>query len=511
MSDLVFICHAGENADIANLICERLEKSAAIQCWIAPRDTEAGNFMGSLVKAIKRCTIVVLVFSDYANRSPYVMRELQKAVDLGIPIIPFRISDVKPSEEMDFAISSQHWIDGLLGDMEKNIEVLISKVKEKLKLSNIEVPHKSIEYVGIHITDEAFKIVNIMNNGSVKCDNKLFRLYKSTSEKELQNEVINIIDDIACDADDIAQVADVNQIESISITVPGPTKEEEGKVHLIPRARGEQGPPMGMKLVLKKKLKYDGKISLFNDANAAARAEYHLRNAEIDSKFWARSLVYIYWSGGIGSGVVINDKLISGNNGYAGEIGHTKISDYGPLCSCGGSGCIESYLSEGALKKLICRTYEKFEQLHQRFKIDHDYPAPKLPPLMSHKGSPKDADNINVEGFLSEARITNDASLAWQNEVLDRIIRIYAIAISNLVYHLDPEIVVFGGNLGRCINEETIELIKLGVQKKTFIRGFKIEKTRYNEYATAFGGYLNLNRIDENDRLRENIFEHVML
>lgn len=509
MSDLIFICHAGENADIAHLICTELEKNK-IKCWIAPRDTEAGNFMGSLTKAIKNSTILVLVFSESANQSPYVMREIQKAVDLNIPIIPFRISEAKPSEEMEFAISSQHWIDGFSGDMDNNIDILLSKVKEKLKINNTELPPKPINYVGIHFTDEDLKIVNIMSNSRVNCECKSFRLYKNISEKELQNEVISVVDDIACCVEDEDQVGNVNQIESISITVPGPTKEEEGKVHLIPRARGEQGPAMGMKTILRKKLKYDGNINLFNDANAAARAEYHLRNAELDATYWTRSLVYIYWSGGIGSGVVIDDKLISGNNGYAGEIGHAKISNFGPLCNCGSSGCLESYLSEGALKKLICRSYEKYERMYQRFK-NEDHSAPKLPPLLSHKGSPKDAENINVEGFLKDACWTNDASLAWQNEVLDRIINVYALAISNLVYHFDPELVVFGGNLGRCINPNIIELINQEVYKHTFIRGFKIDKTRYNEFAVAFGGYINIHRLEENDKLRDDIMKMVML
>ena len=54
---------------------------------------------------------------------------------------------------------------------------------------------------------------------------------------------------------------------------------------------------------------------------------------------------------GIGGGVVLGGKLIHGTNFCAAELGHTKVSLGGPVCQCGGTGCVEAYSSGLALQK----------------------------------------------------------------------------------------------------------------------------------------------------------------
>lgn len=500
MSDVVFICHASEDAQVATLICTELEKTK-IDCWIAPRDTEAGNFMGSLTKAIKNSSLFVLVYSEYANRSPHVMRELERAVNLDIPIIPYRINDTELSEAMEYAISSQHWIDGFPEQTEKYIPTLVKKVKQKLKKDDNEANAKPIDYIGIHVTDEGLNIVKIKQACQIETDFKALRVNKKSTERELQAEIIDVIEETACSIGNPGSM-DINQIKSISIAVPGPITEEGGKVHFISRVRGDSSNSTAMRTVLQKKLRYDGNVSLFNDANAAARAEYYLRNIDSDAQNWTRSLIYVYWSGGIGAGIIIDGNLISGHNGYAGEVGHAKISSLGPLCNCGASGCLEAYLSEGALKKLVCRTYEQHENLSHRFH-NANHPAPKLPPLLNRKESPKEAANIDIEEFLQQASRTDDSALNWQNDVIDRITHIYSLALTNLLYHLDPELIVFGGNLGRCVNPLLLDYIQEEIQQHIFITGFKMEKTRYNQYAVVMGAYPDIEKLDENDHLRD--------
>jgi predicted NBD/HSP70 family sugar kinase len=505
MSDLVFICHASENADIANMICSKLEKQK-IKCWIAPRDTEAGNFMGSLVKAIKSSSIVVLVFSEHANHSPYVMRELQKAVDLNKTIIPLIISEVKPSEEMDFAIGSQHWIDGFVEGIEKGIDVLVSKVREKISVNEETDETKLVKYLGIDFEDEGLNIVTILTDGNVITRNKKFPPDKRTSEKEIVNEIIDVIDDLACSFDDEKKMGDVNQIEEISVMVPGAIKDNE-KVHFITRVKSENNIAAGMQNILRNKLKYNGKLSFFNDANAAAISEYYFRNAEHDALCWTKSLVYIYWGGGIGAGIVVGGKPIYGNNGYAGEFGHLIVSEYGPICSCGNTGCLESYLSESALSQLITNYFEKATKLFRRKEIDANY-EPQNPYLIN----PDDSTyKVDVEAFLQKAHITTDVNLKWQNDVIEKMVHILGIALANLVNCLDPEVIIFGSKLGRAINPDLIALVDESIQKNTFVRGYMLENANYAKNAAAFGGYLANNEIEENDALRIAIMNQVKL
>ena len=55
---------------------------------------------------------------------------------------------------------------------------------------------------------------------------------------------------------------------------------------------------------------------------------------------------------GVGAGIVLNDRLFTGVQGMAGEIGHSILQQGGALCSCGRRGCAETFFGERALAKL---------------------------------------------------------------------------------------------------------------------------------------------------------------
>jgi len=70
----------------------------------------------------------VLVFSSYSNKSPHVMREVERAASKGIPILPLRIEDVPPSKSMEYFISRTHWLDALTPPLEKHLQRLADTV-----------------------------------------------------------------------------------------------------------------------------------------------------------------------------------------------------------------------------------------------------------------------------------------------------------------------------------------------------------------------------------------------
>jgi predicted NBD/HSP70 family sugar kinase len=81
-----------------------------------------------------------------------------------------------------------------------------------------------------------------------------------------------------------------------------------------------------------------------NEADVAALAEFEFGNqASIDP------LVYLSIGYGVGAGVIVGDKLLTGHRGMAGEIGHTILLAGGPRCSCGRSGCADALIGLGAL------------------------------------------------------------------------------------------------------------------------------------------------------------------
>ena len=88
-------------------------------------------------------------------------------------------------------------------------------------------------------------------------------------------------------------------------------------------------------------------VSVSNDANAAALAEYSY-SAES-----SKSLMAIKIGDGVGAGIIVNGQQHYGESFSAGEIGHIVVDDDGPQCRCGHYGCLETFLSVPLLEAAI--------------------------------------------------------------------------------------------------------------------------------------------------------------
>ena len=84
----------------------------------------------------------------------------------------------------------------------------------------------------------------------------------------------------------------------------------------------------------------DVPVVLSNDANAAAYGEYIYGGAKGMQHFIMFTL-----GTGVGSGIVVDGKLVHGSTGGAGELGHNILIPHGRKCSCGREGCLETYTS----------------------------------------------------------------------------------------------------------------------------------------------------------------------
>ena len=108
-----FISYAKPDETAARAACDALE-AAGIRCWIAPRDIVPGlEWSAAIVRAIDRCAIMILVFSSHANQSQQVRREVERAADRGLAIVPLRIEDVLPADALAYFLGSVHWLDAL--------------------------------------------------------------------------------------------------------------------------------------------------------------------------------------------------------------------------------------------------------------------------------------------------------------------------------------------------------------------------------------------------------------
>jgi Tol biopolymer transport system component len=129
MAHDIFISYSTGDKPSADAICAALE-SRGIRCWIAPRDVLPGEeYAAAIVSALHKSRVMVLVFSSGANQSQQVLREVERGVSGGLPIIPLRIENVPPSAAMEYYISSRHWLDALTPPLEQHLVHLADTVK----------------------------------------------------------------------------------------------------------------------------------------------------------------------------------------------------------------------------------------------------------------------------------------------------------------------------------------------------------------------------------------------
>ena len=129
MAHDVFVSHSVKDKLVADAIVARLEADSA-RCWVAPRDVVPGADWGeSIVDAIESSRIMILIFSRNANASPQIKREVERAVDKGVYIIPFRVDEIEPTKSLEYFISTAQWMDAFPPPLERHLEILAKTVK----------------------------------------------------------------------------------------------------------------------------------------------------------------------------------------------------------------------------------------------------------------------------------------------------------------------------------------------------------------------------------------------
>jgi formylglycine-generating enzyme required for sulfatase activity len=122
VKNYVFISHSSEDKHLANAICHALEQ-AEVPCWIAPRDVPHGaDWSAAIIDGIRESRLMVLVFSENANRSDYVYREVERASHHKCPILPIRLEDLIPATRLELFIGVSHWLDAMDGPSRKQLE-----------------------------------------------------------------------------------------------------------------------------------------------------------------------------------------------------------------------------------------------------------------------------------------------------------------------------------------------------------------------------------------------------
>ena len=156
-----------------------------------------------------------------------------------------------------------------------------------------------------------------------------------------------------------SEVAELPKCRGIGISCGGPLDEERGIILSPPNLPGWDEVHITEEL----ERRFGMPAALVNDANACAIAEYSFGAGK-----GSRNMVFLTFGTGLGAGLIIDGKLYSGSSGMAGEVGHIRLAEDGPI-GYGKRGSFEGFCSGGGLaqlgralaeKKLNCGTPVSF-------------------------------------------------------------------------------------------------------------------------------------------------------
>ncbi len=101
----VFISYSTVDSASAETVRNVLEKNG-LSCWMAPRDIPGGsNYTKEIPIAIRNCKVFVLILSENAQNSHWVLKELDSAVNCGKVILPFMLEDCILNDEFNFLLT----------------------------------------------------------------------------------------------------------------------------------------------------------------------------------------------------------------------------------------------------------------------------------------------------------------------------------------------------------------------------------------------------------------------
>ena len=132
MAHDVFISHSKSDKGVADAMCSRLEQSG-IRCWIAPRDVRPGKTWGSeIIRGLDNAKVMIVVLSASSNRSRPVIKEVERAFGKDKVLITVRTEEVVLSQDLEFFLSSDQWLDAITPPLEAHLDRIAHTVKEYL-------------------------------------------------------------------------------------------------------------------------------------------------------------------------------------------------------------------------------------------------------------------------------------------------------------------------------------------------------------------------------------------
>ncbi len=257
------------------------------------------------------------------------------------------------------------------------------------------------------------------------------------------------------------------EIYGVGIGIPGIIDSTTGVITAAPNIKNVHNYPI--RDVLREKLGGNIRLVVENDANMVGLGEWRKgAGKDVDS------MIMMTIGTGLGGGLILGGELWSGAHGMGGEIGHMTINPQGPRCNCGNYGCLESYASAVAIRRMVSEA------------ISDGSITNALRERIKDKG-PGEIPELVMETALSG----DETALGIWHEVGKAL----GIAVASLQNLLDVDMVVLGGGIANAW-----DLFIDTVREEADMRGFdapmgklRIERSVLGDDAGILGaGYLAL-------------------
>jgi predicted NBD/HSP70 family sugar kinase len=270
---------------------------------------------------------------------------------------------------------------------------------------------------GIHVAARHLRVLVADVNGTVLGENHMPLARDHRADNELDRASL-LLSDILTNLE-----SGMDELRGVGVAISAPIDRASGRVAGRGILRGWTG--VDIVDVVHRRLRQP--VFLDNASNLAALAETRLGAGR-----GKQNIVYLDVGEGVGSGLVLDGRVLRGHNGTAGELGHTVIIEDGPLCRCGNRGCLEA-IAGG-------------------------------PAILERLG---DAGGITKVSDVVLRAMANDGDCI---RALAEAGRHIGLAAGNLCNLFDPERIVVGGDLARA-GELLLGPIRLAMENTVIVEG----------------------------------------
>lgn len=258
-------------------------------------------------------------------------------------------------------------------------------------------------------------------------------------------------------------------IKGIGIGIPGIADTETGVVISCVNLFWENVP---LKEAMESAL--DLPVFIGNDATLAGLAEY-----EVGVMKEAKSGVFLTLGTGVGGGIIMDHKVISGKHGIASEVGHMVVGKLDQACNCGRKGCLEQFASSTAII-----AYAK------NHLAEH-------PDSVLHERSGGNIESVDGRMIFDAAKEGDTFAL----KAVHRLAHYLAVGIMNIISVLDPEMFVLGGGIANA-GEFLLDIVRENVNKEKYFPAVPVGKiclaTLKNDAGVLGGAFLAKSMLKDN-------------